>query len=248
VKQIGPFFRIGNVIAVGITVLPEVISDFDVERLVGIGEPVELDAKFLAHDAARTFRTHNIAAAKGFALCVRVLNESLNAARILREPDEIRPHAHVNERVGLGHGKGFLDDLDPLALQREGKARVVLQHSVIEFGDPFALFPVPVMKQRRDDAARLELFVEPDVVVHLERRWMVRTGARHLGEEPILGKLLDEGARNALFGKLERQTQAHGTCPYDQHAVVGALHVSCGISPALWRARRPSPPPPSPYG
>ena len=86
----------------------------------------------------------------------------------------------------------FFDDLDALALQHVGKPRVVFQVDVIEGGDQLAFGPVPVMKFRRDDAARLELFVKPKPVEHLQRSRMVGAGARHLFEEIIVAQGLDE--------------------------------------------------------
>ncbi len=106
----------------------------------------------------------------------------------------------------LGHRQRLLDDLDALALQHIGKARVVLQMGMIEGGDQLAFVPVPVMKHRRDDAARLELLVEPDAVEHFERGRMVGAGARHLVEEIVVAERLDEA--DFQVGLRQRQRQA----------------------------------------
>ena len=90
--------------------------------------------------------------------------------------------------MSLGELERFLDDLDALALQDVGKPRVVLEMDVVEGGDQRVLGAVPVVEHRRDDAARLELRVEPDAVVHLEGRGMIGAGARHLLEEIILAR------------------------------------------------------------
>ena len=92
----------------------------------------------------------------------------------------------------LRHLQRLLDDLDALALQDVGKARVVLQCDVVEGGDPLVLVPVPVVKHRRNDAARLELLVKADAVEHFQRGGMIGSGARHLFEEIVVAQCLDE--------------------------------------------------------
>ena len=54
-EQVRPLVGIGNVVALGVAVLAEIVGDLDVERAVGIGEALELDAEVLADDAARAF-------------------------------------------------------------------------------------------------------------------------------------------------------------------------------------------------
>ena len=61
-KQVRPFVRVRDVVALGIPVLAEIISHFDVQGPVGIGEALELDAELLAHDAARAFAADEIGA------------------------------------------------------------------------------------------------------------------------------------------------------------------------------------------
>src|SRR5580704_1340532 len=92
----------------------------------------------------------------------------------------------------LRHLERFLDDLDALALQNVRKARVVFQKRVIKGGYPLAFGTVPVMKFRRDDAARLELLIEPEPVEHFQRRRMIGAGAWHLFKKIILAQGLDE--------------------------------------------------------
>ena len=64
----------------------------------------------------------------------------------------------------LRHRERLLDDLDALALQDVGKPRVVLEINVVEGGNQFVVGAVPVVEHRRDDAARLELFVKPNAI------------------------------------------------------------------------------------
>ena len=85
----------------------------------------------------------------------------------------------------------LLHDLDALALQDVGKPRVVLEVDVVECGDQRVLGTVPVVEHWGDDAARLELRVKPDAIVHLERRRMIGAGARHLLEEVVVAERLD---------------------------------------------------------
>ena len=108
----------------------------------------------------------------------------------------------------LGKLQGFLDDLDALALQHIGKARVVLEKGMIELGDPLARMVIPVVNERRDDAARLELVVEADAVVKLQSRGMVGAGARHLLEEIVVAQRLDQADRDARLRQRQRQAQS----------------------------------------
>ena len=71
--------------------------------------------------------------------------------------------------------------------------------AVIELGDQLVVAAVPVVEQRRDDAARLELAIEPNAVEQLERRRMVRSGARHLLEEIVVAERLDQAHPHALL-------------------------------------------------
>ena len=113
----------------------------------------------------------------------------------------------------------LLDDLDALALQDVGKPRVVLEMDVVEGGDQRILGAVPIVEHRRDDAARLELRVEPDAVVHLECRRMIGTGARHLLEEIILPERLDHDDRNIPLRQREREAEPDRPCPDDDDAL-----------------------------
>ena len=63
---------------------------------------------------------------------------------------------------------------------------------VIERGDQLAFVAIPVMKHRRDDAARLELLVKPEAVEHFQRCRMIGAGARHLLEEIIVAQRFDQ--------------------------------------------------------
>ena len=71
VEQVRPFLRVGNVVAVGIAVLAEIVGDLDVERAVVVGEALECDAELLAHDAARALAADEIAALDGLLLARR---------------------------------------------------------------------------------------------------------------------------------------------------------------------------------
>ena len=105
----------------------------------------------------------------------------------------------------LGKLERYLDDLDALALQHVGKPRVVLEVGVIKRGDQPALVTIPIVKQRGDDAARLELGVEADAVVKLEGCRMIGPGARHLLQEIVFAARLDEADRDILLRQCKRQ-------------------------------------------
>ena len=79
-----------------------------------------------------------------------------DAVGILLERRECGREPKLDIRMRLGELERLLDDLDALALQHVGKARVVLEVDVIELGDQLVLVPIPVVEQRRDDAARLD--------------------------------------------------------------------------------------------
>ncbi len=144
----------------------------------------------------------------------------------------------------LGQPERFLDDLDTLALQHIGKARVVLKKAVIELGDQPVLAPIPVVDQRRDDAARLELVVEADALEQLQGRGMVRSRARHLFEEIVLAQRFDQADLHVRLRQRERQTKPHRSGADDDHAVGGvAVHLEVVERATLRsssRVRRPS--------
>src|SRR5258705_12234343 len=54
---------------------------------------------------------------------------------------------------------------------------------------------------------------------------MIGSCARHLIEKILIRELLDERARNAAFGELDRQADAHRTRADDQHAIARPIHV-----------------------
>ena len=79
-----------------------------------------------------------------------ILDLREHGVAVLLEADELGRHPHLDQRMRLGHLQRFLDDLDALALQHVGKARVVLEQRVIELGDQRVVLPVPVLEFRRD--------------------------------------------------------------------------------------------------
>ncbi len=119
----------------------------------------------------------------------------------------------------------LLDDLDALALQHIGKAGVVLEMAVVERGDQLVVPALPVVEQRRDDAARLEPGVEPDAVEHFQGGGMVRARARHLLEEIIVAERLDQADLHAGLRQRERQAQAHRSRADDDDAIGFLCHV-----------------------
>ena len=115
-----------------------------------------------------------------------------HAIGALLERREFGREAHLDVRMRLRHCQRFLDDLDALALQHVGKAGVFLEMDVIERGDELAMLAVPVMKNRRDDPARLDAPVQPDAVEHFKRRRMVASRPRYLIEKIMVAELLDQ--------------------------------------------------------
>src|SRR5580692_7682294 len=87
------------------------------------------------------------------------------------------------------------------------------------------------MEHRRDDAARLELLVKPDAVVHLQGGRVIGAGARHLLEEIVVPERLDEGDRNTLLGECERHAKAYRPGPDDNDAIGRMCHRSAAAAP-----------------
>src|SRR6202011_631058 len=119
----------------------------------------------------------------------------------------------------LGDLQRFLDDLDALALEHVGKARVVLEMSMIELGDQLMLGSVPVMKDRRDDPARLDLLIKADPIEHFERGRMIGPGARNLIEKVVLPQRLDQDAPDALLRQRQRQAEPDRPGADDDYAI-----------------------------
>ena len=133
----------------------------------------------------------------------------------------------------LGELERFLDDLDALALQHIRKTGVVREMSVVELGDQLVVPPIAVVKQRRDDAARLEPAVEPDAVEQLERRGVIGSGARHLFEDVVVPERFDQADRDA--GLCEGEREAKPDRPGADHDHAACSFVHGGGSRACWR-------------
>ena len=84
-EQVRPFVRIGNVVALGIAVLGEIVGDLDVQGAVGIGEAFELDIEVFADDAARAFAADDVGAADRLVLAGGVGHMRGDAVGVLLE-------------------------------------------------------------------------------------------------------------------------------------------------------------------
>ncbi len=113
----------------------------------------------------------------------------------------------------LGELHRLLDDLDALALQNIRERRVVLEVYVIELGDQLGFVAVPIVEQRRDDAARLQQLVKADPVEQLQRRGMIGAGARHLFKEIVVVERLDQRDLDARLRERERRGRARPAPP-----------------------------------
>jgi hypothetical protein len=224
-EQVGVFDRIGDVVALGVAVLLEVVGDLDVDGALGIGEALELEPEVLARDAAGAFGADEIGAGNRFGLARRIGHLRDHAVGALREAGERRRQVQLDIGMRLRQRERFLHDLDALALQHVGKRRVVLEAGVIELGDQLALPAIPVMEQRRDDAARLELAIEADALEELQGGGMVGPCARHLFEI-VLAQRLDQADAHARLRERERQAEPDRPGAGDDHAVGGVIHAS----------------------
>ena len=205
-EQIRPFGRIGDVVAIGIAVFAEIVRHFDVECAIVIGEAFERDAEVLADDAARPLATDDVAAFDGFLFTSGIDHTRLHTVGVLFERHELGRQPKIDIGMRLRHLHRLFDDFDALALQHVGKARVILEITVIERGDQLAFMAIPIMEHRRNDAARLELLVEPDAVEHFECGWVVCSRTRHLLEEIIVAESLDQTDFKVGLRQCERKT------------------------------------------
>src|SRR5262249_30323653 len=163
-----------------------------------------------------------------------------HAVAALGEPGEGGREASLDVGVRLGQPERFLDNLDALALQHVGKERVVLEKSVIELSDQPVLAPIPVVDQRRDDAARLELVVEADALEQLQGCGMVRPRARYLFEEIVLAQRFDQADLHVRLRQGERQTKPYRSGADDDYAVGGAaVHLGVVERATLRSSSRP---------
>src|SRR5215813_10979607 len=126
----------------------------------------------------------------------------------------------------LRHLERFLDDLDALALKHVREGCVVFETDVIERRDQFAGGAVPIVKHRRDDAARLEIAIEPNAVVHLQGGRMIGAGPGHLLEEIVVSERLDKRNSHVFLSERQRQAKANRTSPYDDNAFSRMRHGS----------------------
>ena len=147
-EQVRPFLGIGDVVALGIAVLAEVVGDLDVQGAIGIGEAFELDVELLAHDAAGALAADQIGAGNRFGFARRIGHLRHHAVGVLGERGEGRGEPQIDVRVRLGELERFLDDLDALALQHIRKAGVVLEMAVVELGDQLV-----VLRDRSSETA-----------------------------------------------------------------------------------------------
>src|SRR5260370_36315422 len=130
-----------------------------------------------------------------------------DAGTVLFKTREVGRQAQVDAGMRLCYLERFLNDLDALALEHVRKARIVLEMAVIERRDQLVGSTIPIMKHRRDDATRLEPWIQPDAVVHLQRGRMIGAGPRHLLEEIAFSQRRDDGNRHALLGERQRQAK-----------------------------------------
>ena len=206
----------------------ELIGDLDVERTLGLGEALELDAEILADNRARAFRADEIAAFNRLALAGLVEEASRDAVGLVLEALEGGAEANHDFGMGFGERQPFLDDLDALALQGVWKARVVFQEAMVEGGDAFPARAIPVVEHWRDDAARREALIEADAVVQLQRGRVVGAGARHLLEKALLAQLLDQHDLDAGLGERECKAKPDRAGADDDDRIGGTAHCSKG--------------------
>ena len=80
-EQIVPLDRIGDVVAVGVAGLREIVGRADDHETFTVGEPFELDTDALAHGAARPVGTDQVATRDPLALAVGRTNLDLHRVR-----------------------------------------------------------------------------------------------------------------------------------------------------------------------
>src|SRR5262249_41414236 len=147
-KQVGILDRVGDVVALSVTVLRKIIGNFDIERPLRIREAFEFDARLLACDAAGPFGADKIASGDRFSLAILVRDPDLDGIAALLEAGKGGRHPDGDQRMRFRHVERFFNDLDPLALENERKLRIVLEMDMVEFRDQRAILAVPVPEYR----------------------------------------------------------------------------------------------------
>src|SRR5262249_5049103 len=189
-----------------------------------IRESLELDTQRLAYVAAAALRAHDEAAPDALFLTRFIGHDRLDTIVVLGEGVEGGRHPDRALLTQAQELHRLLDDLAALALQDVREARVVLERGVVELGEHFVADPVPVLELRGDEPARLHLFVETEIVEHLERGRMDAARSRLLVEKALRGQRLNHAAPQPAPRQIERKAQADRARPHDQNGECFARH------------------------
>ena len=209
-EQVGPLLRVGEVIAVGVTViLVEIVANGDGQRAFGVGVALELDAERFAHDAAAAFGADDVTAADGLFIAGGIGDDGFDAVAVLRERHEFGRHADIAHLRFTQYLHGFVDDLGALALEHVWKARVVLQHRMIKLGEHRIGFAIPVLHGRRNQTALFKALIQAEVVEHFERDRVDAAGARLLIQKALRIEALDHGGAQAVLRQIEREADTN---------------------------------------
>src|SRR6185437_7337049 len=231
-EAIAPLVGIGEIAARAITArCAEIEGRRQDDEPLGPGEAFEGDAALLAHDAAPAIGADQIGALVP-ALALWAAHGDRDAAGALLDGDDLVPEEDFDIGQFAHAPEDELCRLELLALDDERKARVVLQQRVVEFRDLAPAWPVPELKDRRDQAEPRHVLDQPSLGQDLERAGMRRRRARIVLRALIL---VEELHRQAFAPEQERAEQADRAAAGDQNRLSITAH--CGVPAA---ARDPS--------
>src|SRR4051812_4515936 len=173
-EEVGPFVRIGHVVAVAAAKRRGKIERRrDYQEALGPGEALELDAEVLPDGAAAAVAADDVVGAQ---LAGGRLQR--HAPRILSQAVDARRHAHRRIAHGSQAGEAHVGELMLLGLHDERIRGLAAQSVEVELRDQAKAGPVPELENRRHQPLRDVLVDQAELGQDLERRRLRGRGAR----------------------------------------------------------------------
>jgi hypothetical protein len=178
-EAIAPRAGVGEIAAIAIAAPGfEIVRRGEHDEALRPGEAFERNAGAPAHRAAPAIGADQIGGAVLRDRAAAVTHLHRDRVRALRHIDYlmIEQHFDVRERAQTVEQKSC--SLELLALHDKGMPRVVLKNGVIELRDQLLAWPVPELKDRRDQANARHVGVEVVLGEEIKRGWMRGRGPR----------------------------------------------------------------------
>src|SRR5215831_18294288 len=189
---------------------------------------IELDVERLADRRAAAVRADEIAA--GHCLAARRrFDGNVDAVVMRRDGVHGSTERHFRVRKRLEPLKTHPGDLVLLALHDKRIRRVVLEDSVVEFGDYAAGRPIPELECPRDQALPDDIIEHAQSRDHLERCGMQRRCTRRFVHR-LLG--LEHTHRHTTLGERQRCDDADGATAGNQDGTGAHPALYCCLTPA----------------